>query len=230
MALKPLTPGYLPLGQYDLLDSFAANFVGGEVGIFDTLATGDYYAADAGGLSLEPDVKVKGGSVDSVAGTSVAFSVYGLVDEGSSGYGTSYGSVIGGTVGQGTGFLGGVVSSSASGVVVVGPRTSFGSGKATLWTQAGLYGVTVDAFVSDGSTDLPTAVNAPLYGKANSGSNTNAGKLTKVSSGNGGTAALFVNTVTDRSLVSTSAAAAGVSGAPVAEYYAVYLLGPGYRA
>jgi hypothetical protein len=225
MALKPLTPGYLPLGQYDLLDSFAANFVGGEVGIFDTLATGDYYAADAGGLSLDPDVKVKGGSV---AAGSPTFGVYGLVDEGTAGYGTSYGTVIGGTVGQGTGFASGVASSSASGIVVVGPRTSFGSGKATLWTMPGLYGVTSDAFVSETSTDLPTAVNEPLFGKAAGGSN--AGKLTKVSASNGGTAALFINTVTDRSLVSTSAAAAGVSAAPVAEYYAVYLLGPGYRA
>jgi len=225
MALKPLTPGYLPLGQYDLLDSFAANFVGGEVGIFDTLATGDYYAADAGGLSIEQDVKVKGGSV-----TPTGYSVYGLVDEGTAGYGTSYGSVIGGTVGQGTGFASGVASSSASGVVVVGPRTSFGSGKATLWTMPGLYGVTSDAFVSETSTDLPTTVNLSLYGKENTGSNTNAGKLTKVSSSNGAPAALFVNTVADRSLVSTSSAAAGVAGAPPAEFYAVYLLGPGYRA
>jgi hypothetical protein len=222
MALKPLTPGYLPLGQYDLLDSFAANFVGGEVGILDTSApANDYYAADAGGLSIEQDVKVKGGSVTSLQ-------LFGLVDEGSSGYGTSYGSVIGGTVGQGTGFLGGVVSSSASGVVVVGPRTSFGSGKATLWTQAGLYGVTVDAFLSETGTDLPTTANEGLYGKAVGG--VTAGKLTKDSTSNGKVAAVFVNTVTDRSLVSTSAAAAGVSGAPVAEYYAVYLLGPGYRA
>ena len=225
MALKPLTPGYLPLGQYDLLDSFAANFVGGEVGIFDTLATGDYYAADAGGLSLEPDVKVKGGSV-----TAAGYSVYGLVDEGTAGYGTSYGSVIGGTVGQGTGFASGVASSSASGVVVVGPRTSFGSGKATLWTMPGLYGVTSDAFLSETSTDLPVNVNTSLYGKAVGG--VTAGKLTKdaAAGANGAPAALFVNTVTDRSLVSTSAAAAGVSAAPVAEYYAVYLLGPGYRA
>ena len=224
MALKPLTPGYLPLGQFDLLDSFAANFVGGEVGILDTSApSNDYYAADAGGLSIEQDVKVKGGSV-----TAAGYSVYGLVDEGTAGYGTSYGTVIGGTVGQGTGFASGVASASALGVVVVGPRTSFGSGKATLWTMPGLYGITSDAFVSETATDLPTTANESLYGKATGG--TNAGKLTKVSSSNGAPAALFVNTIADRSLVSTSSAAAGVAGAPPVELYAVYLLGPGYRA
>jgi hypothetical protein len=218
MALKPLTPGYLPLGQYDLLDSFAANFVGGEVGIFAADPGSDYYAADAGGSSVSPDTKVRGGSA-----TSGRF--FGLVDEGTAGYGTYYGSVIGGTVGQGTGFASGVASSSASGVVVVGPRTSFGSGKATLWTMPGLYGVTADTFLSTTGTDLPSAIHDPVYGKANSGSNTDAGKLTKDSTGNGQQVAVFLNTVADASLVSTSAAAATGSAATT-EYYAVYLMGP----
>jgi hypothetical protein len=208
MALKPLTPGYLPVGQFDLLDSFASNFVGGEVGIFTTLESGDYYAADAGGASIAPDVKVTGGLV-------TAGQLYGLVDEGTAGYGTSYGTVIGGTVGQGTGFASGVASSSASGIVVVGPRTSFGSGKATLWTMPGLYGITADAFTGT----LPSTVNQALYGNSTS---TTAGKLQIAS--NGVQAAVFLNTVSDSSLVSTSAAAATGSAATT-EYYAVYLLG-----
>jgi len=209
MALKPLTPGYLPLGQYDLLDSFAANFVGGEVGIFAADPGGDYYAADAGGLSVSPDNKVTGGQA-----TSGQF--FGLVDEGSSGYGTSFGTVIGGTVGQGTGFASGVASTGASGIVVVGPRTSFGSGKATLWTQPGLYGITSDAFTGT----LPTGVNAALYGNSTT---TTSGKLQ--TSSNGQQVAVFVNTVADASLVSTSASAA-TGSASTAEYYAVYLMGP----
>ena len=213
MALKPLTPGYLPLGQFDLLDSFAANFVGGEVGIFTTLESGDYYAADAGGSSITPDVKVTGGRIETTGGD-----LYGLVDEGSSGYGTSFGTVIGGTVGQGTGFASGVASSGASGIVVVGPRTSFGSGKATLWTQPGLYGITSDAFTGA----LPTAVNTKLYGNSTS---TTAGKLQ--TGANGRQVAVFVNTVSDSSLVSTSASAA-TGSASTAEYYAVYLLGVAY--
>ena len=213
MALKPLTPGYLPMGQYDLLDSFAANFVGGEVGIFTTLESGDYYAADAGGSSITPDVKVTGDRVS-------AGEFYGLVDEGSSGYGTSFGTIIGGTLGQGTGFASGVASTGAAGIVVVGPRTSFGSGKATLWTQPGLYGITSDAFTDT----LPTTVNTKLYGKVTGAAT--AGKLTSTSGSgaNGVQAAVFLNTVSDSSLVSTSAAAA-TGSASVAEYYAVYLLG-----
>lgn len=208
MALKPLTPGYLPMGQYDLLDSFAANFVGGEVGIFTTTGSADYYAADAGGDSITPDVKVTGGKVE-------PGEFYGLVDDGTSGYGTSYGTVIGGTVGQGTGFASGVASTGAAGIVVVGPRTSFGSGKATLWTQPGLYGITSDAFTST----LPTTVNTKLYGNSTT---TTSGKL-QIGS-NGTQAAVFLNTVSDSSLVSTSAAAA-TGSASTAEYYAVYLLG-----
>ena len=213
MALKPLTPGYLPMGQYDLLDSFAANFVGGEVGIFTTLESGDYYAADAGGSSITPDVKVTGDKVS-------AGEFYGLVDEGSSGYGTSFGTIIGGTLGQGTGFASGVASTGAAGIVVVGPRTSFGSGKATLWTQPGLYGITSDAFTDT----LPTTVNTKLYGKVTGAAT--AGKLTSTSGSgtNGVQAAVFLNTVSDSSLVSTSAAAA-TGSASTAEYYAGYLLG-----
>lgn len=206
MALKPLTPGYLPLGSYDLLDSTAAAIVGGEVGVFTALETGDYYAADAGGLSIAQDVKV-------TTGKALSGSLFGLLDEGTSGYGTSFGTVIGGTVGQGTGFASGVASSSASGCVTVGPRTSFGSGKATLWTMAGLYGVTANAFGL-----APTTVNQALYGTASTG------LLTTDSSSNGQQAAIFVNTAADTSLVSTSAAAATGSAATT-EFYAIYLLG-----
>lgn len=206
MALKPLTPGYLPLGQYDLLDA-APTIVGGEVGVFATTGSADYYAADAGGPSIGVDVKV-------TADTAVAGQVFGLLDEGTSGYGTLYGTVIGGTVGQGTGFASGVASSSASGIVVVGPKTSFASGKATLWTMPGLYGVTADAFASapTASTFGPAVV---LYGTAGTGKLATSGTCQ---------VAVGVNSVSDSSLVSTSAAAA-TGSASATEYYAIYLLG-----
>lgn len=208
MALKPLTPGYLPLGQFDLLDS-APTIVGGEVGVFTTTGSADYYAADAGGSSTGTDVKV-------TADAATAGQVFGLLDEGTSGYGTHYGTVIGGTVGQGTGFASGVASTSSSGTgfVVVGPKTSFASGKATLWTMPGLYGVTADAFTGS----IPAGPTQALYGTASTG---------KLSTTSGGTqqVAVMVTSVSDSSLVSTSAAAATGSAATT-EYYAVYLLGP----
>jgi hypothetical protein len=206
MALKPLTPGYLPLGQFDLLDSSAA-VVGGEVGVFATTVSEDYYAADvAASLSAVAHVK---------ADKATAGQVFGLIDEGSAGYGTLYGTIIGGTVGQSTGFSGGAyITSTGSGAIVVGPATHYGSGKATLWAMSGLYGVTADAFAT-----TPSSVNAALYG-------TNAtGKLTTSSTGNGDKAATFVQAVSDSSLVSTTAAAATGASLTAPEFYAVYLLG-----
>lgn len=205
MALKPLHPGYLPLGQYDLKDT-VTSLVGGEVGVFETVASGDYYAADAGGLSIAPDVKL-------TTGQPATGALYGLLDEGTSGYGTLYGTVIGGTAGQGTGFVSGAYAvSSATGAVVVGPKTFFASGKATLWSMPGLYGVTADAFGA-----LPATVNTKLYAV------TSTGLLSTASSGP--QVAVFVNTVADSSLVSTTAAAATGASLATPEYYAVYLLG-----
>jgi len=208
MALKPLTPGYLPMGQFDLLDSSAA-VVGGEVGVLVGGTSGDYYAADVQASSLFCHV---------TADKATAGQLFGLIDEGSAGYGTLYGTIIGGTVGQSTGFSGGAyITSTGSGAVVVGPATHYGSGKATLWAMPGLYGVTADAF-----SVLPTAVNNPLYGLATTG------KLTTSSSSptsNGDKAATFVQAVSDSSLVSTTAAAATGSSLTAPEFYAVYLLG-----
>lgn len=215
MALKLLNPGYLPLGQYDLLDTDSTTVVGGEVGIFADFTSGDYYAADAsGGASAEPSVQLQ-------LGNRSESPLHGLIDEGSSGYGTLFGTVIGGTVGQGTGFLGGVISSSAKNVVVVGPNTNFGSGKATLWTQPGLYGVTLDAFSGSSVTGL--ALNDFVGGELSSAGATR-GKL-KETTTSGEKVAIFVTAVSDSSLVSTTAGAAGASSTAT-EYYAVYLLGP----
>jgi len=204
MALKPLNPGYLPMGQFDLLDTAAV--VGGEVGVLVGGTSGDYYAADVPSSSLFCHV-----NADKATGGQL----FGLIDEGSAGYGTSYGMIIGGTAGQSTGFSGGAyVTSTGSGAVVVGPATHYGSGKATLWTMPGLYGVTADAFDT-----LPAAVNNPIYGLASTG------KLTTDSLGNGDQAATFVQAVSDSSLVSTTAAAATGTSLTAPEYYAVYLLG-----
>lgn len=208
MALKPLTPGYLPLGQFDLLDTASA-VVGGEVGVFTAGTDGDYYAADVPGSSLFAHI---------TTGERVDGNLYGLIDEGSAGYGTLYGTIIGGTVGQSTGFSGGAyVTATGSGAVVVGPATNYGSGKATLWTMPGLYGVTADAFHNSGAR--PTAVNDKLYGRATTG------KLTKTDAGSQVQVASFVQAVSDSSLVSTTAAAATGTSLTAPEFYAVYLLG-----
>lgn len=209
--LKILQPGTEPLGQFDLEDASLPLMVGGEVGVFKTLdpATEMYSSTRTG-----PFVTV---SLDAATDGEL----HGLVDDGTSGYGTSFGTVIGGTAGQGTGF--GAMSST--GTVVVGPSTATGSGKVTLWTKPGLYGVTEDAFVSPAEAGAAaTNLNAALHGaSALAATAANVGKLTSDGTDAGAQVALSLGLATDSSLVSTTDSAVGGSGS--LEYIAIYLLG-----
>lgn len=226
-----LQPGIEPLGQFDLEDDDASLVRGGEVAVFEAInyAT-DGYAADV--FQQGPSVHL---SLDSVAsgGTASPVEVYGLVDEGTSagggkrGYGTMFGQVIGATVGQGTGMGG----QPLVGSVVVGPSTVRGSGKATLWTKPGLYGVTADAFVASADFTAATAtagLNSGLFGTTANG--TDDGKLASSAAGGSGAdgarVALALGGVADTSLVSTTNYFAGLATAEV-EYCAVYLIGVG---
>lgn len=207
MALKLLQPGIEPLGQFDLEDDDASLAVGGEVGAFQALNVAtDLYAADV--FTVGPQIHVKLGSVAADG------ELYGLVDEGTTGYGTLFGTVIGTTVGKGTGFG----ASSTTGIITVGPSTVRGSGKVTLWTKPGLYGATADAFIN--ATQFATAaLNGDVFGTAADG--TNDGKLRTTAAGQ--QVALFLGRLEDTSLVSTTNAAAG--GDAQVEYAALYLLG-----
>lgn len=230
-----LQPGIQPLGQFDLEDDDVAGVVGGEVAVFvsgvdDTAAAdvtrpGPQVKLELGSAALPPyvaDGGDAGSQIDDSAGV-VAGAVWGLVDEGSSaglggrGYGTMFGQVIGATVGQGTG-VGGL---SSTGVVVVGPSTLRGSGKATLWTKPGLYGVTGDAFAShDPAVEADwydaAAFNQKLFG------NSTTGKLQKTA--DGGHVAYFLGSSSDTSFVSTPSYYAGVTTAST-EFGVVYLVG-----
>ncbi len=215
--LKPLQPGIEPLGQFDIEDDNVSLIVGGEVAVLQALNVAtDLYAADVFG---DP-----GPQIHLILGRVATHSVfYGLVDEGSSvggdgsaSYGTMFGTVIGATVGKGTGFG----TSSTSGVVVIGPSTMVGSGKATLWTKPGLYGITSDAWTSSAEYAAAT-LNAPIYGDAADG--TNDGKLTTTGGGNGIAVALHIGRVDDISLVSTTNTMAGETS--TSQYGALYLAG-----
>jgi hypothetical protein len=216
-----LQPGIQPLGQFDLEDDDVSVVVGGEVAAFESilLDTSDGYAADV--ANPGPLVHLTLGKAGASAGTDRP--VWGLVDEGSSaglggrGYGTMFGSVIGGTAGQGTGI--GVLSTS--GAVVVGPSTVLGSGKATLWTKPGLYGVTSDAWVSG---VYAPAVNALVYGKARGSLDAERGKLDDVSTDSGVHVGYSLGEVADTSFVSTPAYYAGATPS-TSEFCALYLVG-----
>ena len=191
MALKLLQPGIQPLGQFDGYDPETLTFLGGEVCTLIGIATGpsDLHAADIDdgytGTVVQTRPAVSKNLVD---GMRLLF----LADDGTSGYGTLFGQVVGGTVGQ-------VVAGGA----VLGPHTATGSGKITLWDKPGLYAVTLDAVDTTAGTGLVPdnaglSVADPLYA-------TVAGLLTPDvgSAFDGLVVARFVEFTTNGSLVNT---------------------------
>jgi len=197
MALKLLQPGVQPLGQFDGLDTEVLTLMGGEVVTFKSvLATS---ATDKAAYD------VFDGYVNSlkrvVVTRNVATSARPLMlaDDGITGYGTLFGSVVGGTVGQ-----------VATGGAVLGPHTATGSGKVTLWDKPGLYAVTLDA-ACDQAADGLVPGNAALDTGTSltwvPASATVGGKLTPVGStaagGNTIVVGHFVSFETNGSLVNT---------------------------
>ena len=216
MGLKLLQPSLRTLGQFDLLDSDLSTLEGGCYVELEVAGATEGYAADVGQV----------GPLEPAAGPTKAFSALtfglatkttgnmgGLADDGTTGYGTLYGTIIGGTAGQGTG-LG---AQPAKGVVTVGPTSALASGKVTVWHAPGLYGVDSAALASANPIDTDTVLNADIF--------SNSGFLTDASSG--AQVAIYVGSVTDSSLVSTSerAVTSGLFTSTDREYFAIYHLG-----
>lgn len=159
MALKLLQPGVQPLGQFDGYDGDYLTILGGEVGTLRAvgLTDGDHAAKDADGSDgyVGTSTKVRPAVTKTlVSGNRPLF----LLDEGTSGYGTLFGSVLGGIAGQLT-----------TGTVL-GPHTATGSGKVTCWDKPGLYAVTLNAVdtAADGlvPSNAALSVGDPLYATA----------------------------------------------------------------
>src|SRR5574338_287749 len=196
MSLKLLQPGTQPLGQFDGKDSEYLTLKGGEVVtlVNSALSANDKAASDSFdgyvNTSSAPNRPVVTKTLDGYSRPLF------LADEGITGYGTLFGSVVGGVVGQLT-----------TGQVL-GPHTATGSGKVTCWDKPGLYAVSLDACDTAASTGLqPTnttiATGAALY-------YTTAGLLTPNSAsapgGLGGALTVvgrFVDFETNGSLVNT---------------------------
>lgn len=191
MALKLLQPSLRPLGQFDLEDD--DTIVGGEC-VSLTTGAGDRAASD-----------VTSAGPFSAGTTQLNFSLStfsrgtlcGLADDGTNGYGTHFGSIIGGTAGQGVSVQLNTGYATAGSVVTVGPASHVASGKVTVWHAPGLYAVnseplaaeadvpdallvstqefggTVDAQTDAVTTpancviDSATAVNAPIFAASN---------------------------------------------------------------
>lgn len=201
MALKILNPGTTsPLGQFDAKDDATASCLGGEVATFLAVSYlgSDKAAADeTDGYTGTP---TKTRAAASVVIGSGAGGPYFLTDDGVAYYGTLFGSVIGGTAGQ--------VTTGSS----LGPHTSTGSGKVTLWGAQGLYGVTLDACDSSLAPTTDIAVGAALTASATNG------KLgTSLTGNSGATMARFVEFATDGSLVKTPTTLVAAVNSPLGD-------------
>ena len=225
MALQP-RQALLPIGQFDGYDGDYLTLKGGEVvTLISVSATGtDKAAADSFDGYVNPSSVAKRPVVTkTLASTSRPLF---LADEGISGYGPLFGTVVGGVVGQ-----------VATGGSVLGPHTATGSGKVTCWDKPGLYAVSLDACDTTASTGLqPTNTTldtgAALYA-------TSAGLLTPTlassAGGAGPVVGRFVEFETNGSLVNTpnrlTAALNSPSGAvssvgPRSFNYAVFMFYP----
>lgn len=133
MALKLLQSGIQPLGQFDALDAQTTTVLGGEVASFTYVSITP--GVDRAAADVVLDGYVAAANTRPAATTTLVPDMRPLflVDEGTSGYGTLFGEVVGGTTGK---LIGGAV---------LGPHTATGSGKWTLWDKPGLYAVTLDA-------------------------------------------------------------------------------------
>jgi hypothetical protein len=215
MSLKILQPGVQPLGQFDLLDTDAA-LLGGEVMALQSIVTssGDLAAKDV----LDGYVHSLKRTVATRYNRKDGYGPWMLADDGITGYGTLFGSVVGGTVGQ-----------SVNTGAVLGPHTTTGSGKVTLWNQPGLYAVSLDAACDQAATGLVPA-NASLdtgttltFCPTTTGSAADYGKLTVLGSvaaaSNTSVVGHFVSFETKGSLVNTpSSLVSALSGSATYEF------------
>jgi len=142
MALYIYQSGNEPLGQFDVLDSYQSSILGGEIGtVYEasrTVTASEKAAYDVlDGYTNTTDVTRAG--VANRVNTNGQRPLW-LLDEGTTGYGTLFGQVIGTPTGL-----------STSGTNL-GPHTSAASGKVTCWNKPGLYAVSLDAVntASDG--------------------------------------------------------------------------------
>jgi hypothetical protein len=222
MALVVKQPGLYPLGQFDGLDAEVTTVSGGEVGSFSYIAraTADYRAADVDDGYVAQAGTRPVVTVTLVSGMRPLF----LVDDGTTGYGTLFGEVVGATTGQ-----------IVTGGTALGPHTATGSGKLTLWDKPGLYAVTLaaaDTTLNSGLVPTNPALSGgdALYATA-------AGLLTP----NAGAAfeavvvGRFIEFETDGSLVTTKEylvsalnSPSGSTAAPFSFTQAVFHFNPEY--
>jgi hypothetical protein len=162
MALKIYQPGIQPLGQFDVVDTQLSALAGGEIGtvtaavrVNSTTEKAAYDVLD-GYTNATDERRV---AITTTIADATVRPLW-LLDEGTTGYGTLFGQVIGTPVGL-----------SATGTNL-GPHTAAASGKVTCWDKPGVYGVSVDAVdtsadglvLTNGNCDPGTGVSPQTDG------------------------------------------------------------------
>lgn len=156
MALVLLQNNGTPYGQFDGYDALLTTMLGGEVATLVNygVSGSDKHASDVndGYVVTGPPTTLQNRPiVTTTLGGAEAGFVF-LTDDGTTNYGTLFGSVVGGVAGQ-------VITGGAT----LGPHTMTGSGKVTLWANPGLYGVTTDALDATLATSTNLNVGDKLY-------------------------------------------------------------------
>jgi hypothetical protein len=150
-----------PFGQFDLLDAtYKTGVRGGEVMTWTSVTEPSGGGTDEASADVNEDGYAYNKTRPAVtfATSATAFPLF-LSDDGGisgPGYGTLLGAVVGGQVGQ---QANGPFSYTGA---VLGPGTWAGSGKCTLWNQAGLYGATLDAVDTATNGVVPTNTNCTV--------------------------------------------------------------------
>lgn len=153
MALVLLNTSARCYGQFDLLDSVTT--LGGEVATLTgvSISGNDLHVADVNdgyNSTAGASAFTRPAATTTLTGSEAGF-VF-LTDDGIKGYGTMFGSVIG------------AVGGTSSSALQIGPASSTGSGKLTLWNTPGLFGVTLDALHTNFNPNASAlAVGTPIY-------------------------------------------------------------------
>lgn len=207
MALFIYQPGLHPLGEFDMLDTDQSALLGGECMVLDeasrTITSTEKAAADVldGYIADQVDVGTPTATrvVARIADeTNEDQDLFYLADDGLAFYGVMFGEVIGNPTGL-----------NVTGTNL-GPSTTAGSGKVTLWDKAGLYGISLTALASDVVPETSgNLYDTPLPGELlyREGS---SGKLTRATTSSD-KIALFVELSANGSLVTTPARLTGAA-------------------
>ena len=208
MTLYILQPGLQPLGQFDFLDVDLGNVLGGDFGYWQetgrvNTATEkaaqdalDGYVADQVDAGTPDATRPVLQLADDTEGGNVA---HYLLDDGTAGYGTLFGELIGNPVGL-------TVTGTA-----LGPHTAQGSGKVTAWANPGMYAVSTAALDADVFPQTGNLNDTPLPGGLLYRGAATA-QLTRVAVA-GYQAALFVEMRSNGSLVTTPGSLVGAAEA-----------------